>query len=79
MLMIKNGNELALLVPWIPRSNTCKPAGLQGAVTVTNVIRESGIKEAPHSLALTNTHQFETAHSMKGYTWYCHFWGTRHA
>ena len=43
MLIIKIGNDLALLVPWIPRSHICKPAGLQGAVIVTNLIRESGI------------------------------------
>ena len=28
MLIIKNGNDLALLLPWIPRSHTCKPPGL---------------------------------------------------
>ena len=27
----------------MPQSRTCKPAGLRGAVIVTNVTRESGI------------------------------------
>ena len=35
----------ALLVPWTPRSYTCKPAGIQGEVIITNVTRESGIQK----------------------------------
>ena len=37
MLILKNGNDLPLLLPWIPQSRSYKQAGLKGAVIVTNV------------------------------------------
>ena len=57
MLIIKNGNDLALLVPWIPQSHTCNPAGLQGAVIVTNAIRESGTDLILHTAIEVRGHR----------------------